>query len=190
MRFIPGHIGIAVAVLAVAAAQPAPAQPATEAARTLVETISPPAAAEQQLDRQIADMRSGAGVRAMLATNPRLRAELAKNSPAVEAGLARMGAIQAEAMEPILREMQQSARAAQTEAFAENFSAGELQEITTFYRTPTGAKLLARQAAISAEVASANREKFRTRLHAAEQSVAPKLDQELRRLFPDLAPGK
>ena len=180
-----------VAAISVAASSPATAQAAAQAAaQTLVDTIAPRAAATAQLNRQLEQMRSGSSVRAMLSANPRIRAELAKNSPAIEAGLARMGAIQADALEPILREMQDSARAAQVAAFAENFSVEEMREITAFYQSPAGAKLRDRQGALAADVARNNSEKFATRMRAAEQSIAPRLDAELRKLFPNAAPGK
>lgn len=192
IRFNPRNIGLPAiaAVILLAANSPAGAQSATEAARTLVDTLSPKAAATAELDRQLAQMRSGSAVRTMLSANPRIRAELAKNSPAIEAGLARMGAIQADAIGPILREMQESGRNARIAAFAENFTVEELREITAFYRTPAGAKLLARQGTMAADVARSNSEKFQARMRSAEQSIAPQLDQELRKLFPDMASGK
>ena len=193
IRFIFRNIGwpaVAIAML-LGANNPASAQSAaTEAARTLVDTISPQAAATAELDRQLAQMRSGSAVRAMLSANPRIRAELAKNSPAIDAGLARMGAIQVGAIGPVLREMQESSRNARIAAYAESFTPEELRAITAFYRTPAGAKLLARQGTIAAEVARNNSEKFQARMRSAEQAIAPQLDQELRKLFPDLAPGK
>lgn len=180
----------AIAPLLLAAPVAAQSAEATKAATALVDTMMPSAAAKAQLDQQLKQMRSGAGVRAMLSSNPRLKAELAKNSPAVEAGLARMGAMQADSIGPILREMQASARAEQIASFARNFTAEELAEITAFYKTPAGAKFLARQAAVSAEVGRANAQKFGPRMQAAEKAVAPKLDAELRKLFPNIAPTK
>jgi len=190
IRFIPPHTGpLSAAALAfVVATTPATAQSdSIEAARTLVETITPESAATAQLEQRLREIRSGSGIRAMLSSNPRMRAELAKNSPATEAGLARMGKIQADALEPILREMQNSGRAVQAASFAELFTTAELREITAFYRSPAGAKLLATQGKVAAAVTSSNNEKFQTRLRSAEQAIAPQLDQELRKLFPAAA---
>lgn len=189
---LPITLKIAVAILAGGSALAANAQSAdaVKAATALVDTIIPQAAAKAQLDQQIAQIRSGAGVRAMLSANPALKAELAKNSPAVTAGLGRMGAIQADAVGPIMREMQASARAEQIASFARNFTADELNQIAAFYRTPAGAKFLARQGAVAADVAKSNTQKFGPRMQAAEKAVAPKLDAELRKTFPALAGGK
>lgn len=179
-------IALALAAGSFALAADAQSPEATKAATALVDTIIPAAAAKAQLDNQIAQIRSGAGVRAMLSANPQLKAELAKNSPAVNAGIARMGAIQADAVGPIMREMQTSARAEQIASFARNFTPQELAQITAFYRTPAGAKFLSLQGTVSADVAKSNAQKFGPRMQAAEKAVAPKLDAELRKTFPQV----
>ena len=191
-RFSPTAIKFAVALLAAGASVAASAQSpeAIKAATALVDTIVPPAAAKEQMDKQISQIRSGAGIRTMLSGNPQLKAELAKNSPAVNAGIGRMGAIQADAVGPIMREMQTSARAEQIASFARNFTAEELAQVTAFYRTPAGAKFLARQGAVSADVAKSNAQKFGPRMQAAEKAAAPKLDAELRKTFPQLGGAK
>lgn len=163
---------------------------ATQAAEALADVLSPPAAAKAAVDQQIAQMRSGLAIRAMLSTNARMRAELAKNSPAVEAGLARMGGLQADALGPLLRERQANSRVAEVAAFVEHFTVAEMQAITAFYRSAAGAKLLAQQGAITNQVAKSNNDKFAARMRAAEQELAPKLDAELRKLFPSLAPSQ
>lgn len=191
-RFSPTALKFAVAILASSSALAANAQSAeaTKAAAALVDTIIPPAVAKAQLDKQIAQIRSGAGVRAMLSGNPQLKAELAKNSPAVNAGIGRMGAIQADAVGPIMREMQTSARAEQIASFARNFTADELNQIAAFYRTPAGAKFLQRQGLVTADVAKSNAQKFGPRMQAAEKAAAPKLDAELRKTFPQVGGAK
>ena len=180
------------AIVATATVAPAHAQSAeaTKAATALVDTLMPQAEARAQLDKQISQIRAGAGIRAMLSSNPQLKAELAKNSPAVNAGVGRMGAIQADAVGPIMREMQASARAEQIASFARNFTADELTQITAFYRTPAGAKFLARQGAVTADVAKANAQKYSARMQAAEKAVGPKLDAELRKTFPQMGGAK
>lgn len=180
------------ALIAVAAIAPAHAQSpeALKAATALVDTLMPQAAAKAQLDKQIAQIRAGAGIRAMLSANPQLKAELAKNSPAVNAGIGRMGAIQADAVGPIMREMQGSARSEQIASFARNFTADELTQIAAFYRTPAGAKFLAQQGTVTADVAKANAQKFGARMQAAEKAAAPKLDAELRKTFPQVGGAK
>ena len=180
------------ALIAAAAIAPAYAQSAdaVKAATALVDTLMPQAAAKAQLDKQISQIRAGAGIRAMLSANPQIKAELAKNSPAVNAGIGRMGAIQADAVGPIMREMQASARAEQIASFARNFTADELTQVAAFYRTPAGAKFLARQGTVTADVAKANAQKFSARMQAAEKAAAPKLDAELRKTFPQMGGAK
>ena len=192
IRVSPTALKLSLALVAGSAAISASAQTAetTKAATALVDTIVPQAVAKAQLDQQIAQIRAGAGVRAMLSANPALKAELAKNSPAVNAGIGRMGAIQADAVGPIMREMQASARAEQIASFARNFTAAELAQITAFYRTPAGAKFLAKQGAVTADVAKSNAQKFGARMQAAERAAAPKLEAELRKTFPAQAGAK
>ena len=192
IRVSPTALKLSLALVAGSAAISASAQTAetTKAATALVDTIVPQAVAKAQLDQQIAQIRAGAGVRAMLSANPALKAELAKNRPAVNAGIGRMGAIQADAVGPIMREMQASARAEQIASFARNFTAAELAQITAFYRTPAGAKFLAKQGAVTADVAKSNAQKFGARMQAAERAAAPKLEAELRKTFPAQAGAK
>jgi hypothetical protein len=192
IRVSPTALKLSLALVAGSAAISASAQTAetTKAATALVDTIVPQAVAKAQLDQQIAQIRAGAGVRAMLSANPALKTELAKNSPAVNAGIGRMGAIQADAVGPIMREMQASARAEQIASFARNFTAAELAQITAFYRTPAGAKFLAKQGAVTADVAKSNAQKFGARMQAAERAAAPKLEAELRKTFPAQAGAK
>lgn len=172
--------------VALVAAAPAAAQTseASKAAAALVDTLNPPAAAKAQADRQIAQIRSGAGVRAMLSQNPQVKAALDKKDPKLEAGIGRMGAIQADAVGPIIREMQASTRTQQIASFAKMFTVDELNQLTAFYRSPTGAKFLARQGQVMAETARANAAKYGPRMQAAEKAAAPKLNAELKKLFP------
>ena len=86
--------------------------------------------------------------------------------------------------------MQASARAEQIASFARNFTAAELAQITAFYRTPAGAKFLAKQGAVTADVAKSNAQKFGARMQAAERAAAPKLEAELRKTFPAQAGAK
>jgi hypothetical protein len=172
------------AVLAAPLHAQAPSAEATRAATAVVDIQSPPGRSQAALDAQLKEMRSGAALRQMGNRDPRFKAEAAKNSPAFNAGLARMGAIQADAVGPILKEMQTASRAAAIEAYARNFTVAELEAIAAFYKSPTGAKLLQRQGAINAEVQQAMAKRFGPRLQAAEKAVAPKLQAEMQKLFP------
>lgn len=171
---------------------PAAAQPAspasTSAATILADLLSPPDVANARIERQISEMRSGEPFRQSLARDPQLRTELARNSPAVNAAIARIGELQATTMAPILRAMQADARRQQIARLAHDFTAAELAEITAFYRTAAGQKLLATQAEIARDVARSNIEKFAPRIQAAEKAMAPRIQAELKQIRPDPRP--
>lgn len=176
---------------ALAAATPVLAQAdARTAAAAVADVTNPPARSKAQLDAQIAAMRKGEVIRAVLSQNPNFRALAQKNPAQVNATLARVGALQADALGPIQREMLTASRQAAIDAYAREFTAAELNAILAFYKSPAGAKLLARQGAINAEVGKAMQAKFGPRVAAAEKSVGPKIDAELRKLGPQQAPAK
>jgi uncharacterized protein len=186
LRITTLALAAALAVMPAAAV----AQDATRSATAVVEILNPAARASAQLEAQLKAMRNGDAMRAMLGQNPRFREEAAKNTPAFNAALARMGAIQADALGPIQREMLTAARQAAIQGYAREFTAAELDQIAAFYRSPTGAKLLNRQPAINADVSKAMQQRFGARVQAAEKAVAPRLEAELRKLFPQQAPAK
>ncbi|MFN7174147.1 MAG: DUF2059 domain-containing protein [Thermaurantiacus tibetensis] len=189
-RTLPVAALAAVLVAPVAVPAPAAAQDATAAATALVDLISPLAQAQQQLEAQLGEMRKGAAVRAMLAGNPRFQMEAAKNQPAFNQGIARIGAMQADAVGPIMREMVPATRKATIAAYAAAFTPAELAAITAFYRTPAGQKLLRLQPQLQAEVNKQMAQQFGARLASAQQALAPKMDAELRKLFPEQAKPK
>jgi uncharacterized protein len=186
--FVPVRLAAAVALAALPLA--VQAQDATKSATAVVDLQNPPARASAQLDAQLKAMRNGDAIRAMLSQNPQFRQEAAKNQPAFNAALARMGAMQADALGPIQREMLTASRQAAIAAYAREFTAAELDQIAAFYRSPAGAKLLARQGAINAEVGKTLQQKYAARVQAAEKAVGPKIEAELRKLFPPKAPAK
>ena len=184
----PARMAAALALAVLPAA--AQAQDATKSATAVVELQNPTARANAALEAQLKAMRNGDAIRGMLGQNPRFKQEAAKNQPAFNAAIARMGALQADALGPIQREMLTASRQAAIDAYAREFTAAELNAILAFYKSPAGAKLLARQGAINAEVGKAMQAKFGPRVAAAEKSVGPKIDAELRKLGPQQAPAK
>lgn len=177
-----------IALMAAALAAPvqaqAPSAEATRAATAVVDIQAPLARSQAAVEAQLKEMRSGAAIRAMGSRDPRFKAEAAKNSPAFNAAIARMGAIQADAVGPILREMQPASRQLAIEAYARNFTVAELEAIAAFYKSPAGSKLLQRQGAINAEVQQAMAKRFGPRMQAAEKAAAPKMQAEMQKLFP------
>jgi hypothetical protein len=181
-----------VVVLSLLLAAPALAQTpdSVRAATVVVDMLNPPAAAKANVERQLKEMRDGNAIRAMLSQNPQFRAEAAKNQPSFNAALARMGAIQADAVGPILREMNPAGRQIAIDTYAKAFTAAELDAIAAFYRTPAGAKQLKMQGQISTEVGRQVQAKFGPRMVAAQKATAPKIEAELQKLFPNAPKGK
>jgi hypothetical protein len=188
ITFTSSRIVVAVALAALPVA--GHAQDAAKSAAAVVELQNPTARSNAGLEAQLKAMRSGDALRAMLGQNPAFRQEAAKNQPAFNATLARAGALQADALGPIQREMLASSRQVAVQAYAREFTAAELDQIAAFYRSPAGAKLLARQNAINAEVGKAMQQKYGARVQAAEKAVGPKIEAELRKLAPPKAPSK
>ncbi|MFQ3594997.1 MAG: DUF2059 domain-containing protein [Sphingomonadaceae bacterium] len=174
--------------VALAVAAPALAQDATAAATALVDLIAPLPQAQAAMDQQLAAMRKGEAIRAMLANSPqtaqRYQMEASKNQPAFNQGLARIGAMQADAIGPIMKEMVPATRRASIEAYAKAFTAAELQAIAAFYKTPAGAKLLRTQPQVQQQVNRQISQQFAPRMQKAEQSLGPKIQAELQKLFP------
>lgn len=183
-------IGVALASAVAVLSAAALAQDTSKSATAVVDALNPAARSNAQLEAQLKAMRSGEAVRAMLSQNPRFREEAAKNKPAFNAAMARMGAMQADALGPLQREMLTASRSAAIQFYARDFTAAELDQIAAFYRTPAGTKLLARQPGINAEVAKTMQQKFGPRVQAAEKAMAPRMDAELRTLFPAQAPAR
>jgi len=167
----------------------APDATTRQLAAALVDLTNPPAAGTAQIEQQLKAMRDGQAVRGVLSQNPQLRMELAKNTPAANAGIARVGAAQADAMGPILREMQTAGRQASIDAYARNFTAAELQAILAFNRSPVGAKLMRMQPQMARAVNSDLQAKFGPRVQAVEKSLATRLQSEMPKMFPQLVPG-
>jgi uncharacterized protein len=171
-----------------ATAQPAaPGADALAAATSLVEIVSPQAAMRSGLERQLSAMRRGDQLRAILQQNPAFRAEAARAGPKINAALARAGAIQANAVGPVLAETLPATRSAAIDAYARAFSAEELTAIVAFYRTPAGGKLLQVQPEIGSAVNARISERFGPRLRAAEQAAGPKIQAVFQALQPAAA---
>lgn len=180
----PVCLAAAIAAGALVAAGPAAAQDATAAATALVDLIAPLPAAQAQLEAQLAEMRKGAAIRALLGNNPRYQMEAAKNQPAFNQGIARIGAMQADAVGPIMREMVPATRKATIAAYAAAFTPAELAAITAFYKTPAGQKLLRQQTVLQVQVNQQMAQQYGPKMQAAQKALAPKIDAELRKLFP------
>ncbi len=180
---------IGIACLAAPALAQAPSAEALKAATAVIDLQTPPDRSKAMLEGQLKELRSGAAIRAMLGNNPQFRMEAAKNQPSFNAAIGRMGAIQADALGPILREMQPATRQAMIDSYARAYTVAELNEIAAFYRSPTGTKLRATQGQANASANKVIQDRFGPRMQAAEKGIAPKLNAELKKLMPS-APAK
>lgn len=189
-RFFPSHAMIAgaVMVLAPAVVQAQAASPqSTAAATALVDLITPPAQGKAGLDAQIKAIREGQMIRGMLGNNPAFRAEAAKNQPAFNAGIARIGAMQAQALGPIFTEMQAASRKAAISEYSKRFTPAELNAIMAFYRSPAGAKLMKQQPQVAQAINRQVQATYAPRMETAQKNLGPKIEAELKKLFPQQA---
>lgn len=185
-----GLCGLALfAALSMATPSGAQSTEATKVATALVEILSPADRVRARVEQQVESMRNGDTIRQTLNRNPRFRAELARNSPAIEAGIRRIGKLQADTLGPVLMDMQDNSRQAHIAQLVARFSVAELRQITAFYKTTAGAKFLQQQGEISAAVARSNMENHGQRLQDAEKSITTEISNELRQMFPNLTPG-
>lgn len=168
---------------AAAIASPLAAQDATALATKLVDMLTPAAQTKEGVTQQVKAMREGAAIRAMLSRNPAARAELARNKPATNAGIARIGAMQADSIGPIMLEAQAASRKDTITNYAEAFSAAELKQLLDFYGSPLGLKLRKLQPEIARRTAAESQKRFAPRLDAANKALAPKIEPELRKMF-------
>lgn len=176
-------------ILSVPAVAQAPAT-ATAEATALVDLMNPPAQAKAGLDSQVAAIREGQMIRAMLSQNPQFRTEAAKNQPALNGAMGRIGAAQAKSLGPIFAEMQAASRRYAIDAYARAFTAAELKSIVAFYRTPAGAKLLKQQQQVMAGISKQVQSQYGPRMEAAQKALAPTIEAELKKLFPQGGQGK
>jgi len=167
-----------------------PSAAAMASATVLVDTLTPPANSKSGLERQLAGVRQGNLLRTQLGKNPRFIEAAQKNTPAFAAAMARMGNLQADALGPIYTEMQGAVRTSSIQAYASNFTIEELNAAVSFYRTAVGSKLLRTQPQVAAQVNQVVQRQYAPRLQAAQQLLAPKLDVELKTLFPPLPAAK
>lgn len=175
---------VAATVAVAAPAVPAAAQDAAALSARLVDLLTPENQTKPAVVKQVKMIREGAAIRAMLAQNPAARAELAKNQPAMNAGLARIGALQADSIGPIMVEAQESARKDAVARYAATFTPAELKQLVDFYSSPLGVKLRKAEPEIGRQLAAEQQKRFAPRLEAANKALAPKIEAELKKLFP------
>jgi hypothetical protein len=163
----------------------APSAAAVAAATAMVEAISPKAKEQAGLDAQLTNIRRGALVLRMIGNSPRVQAAAKDKKAELEAMLGRAGAIQAETLSPIFRQRTNAVRDATIRSYASQFTIAELNSITAFYKSAPGAKLLAAQPTIAAQVNQQVNAQYAPNVEAAQKGIAPRVEAEVKKMFPD-----
>lgn len=181
----------AVVVAGAAGAKPAPKpiDPAALAAATaLVQQLNVRGQVEQSMNQNVQMMKSGVALRAMLAQQPGFIQAYNANKAKFDPALQKAGAIQAEVAAKVIRENTGAVVNAAAKAYARNYTATELKQLSAFYATPLGKALYTRQGRVSAEISQASAQLIGTKIDAGMQAAAPRMQAALAPLNP--APPK
>ncbi len=173
---------IALIAAVVAAGQPAPkpADPAAmAAAAALVQQIGLRGQVQQMMNSNVEGMRQGYGIRAMLAQQPGFVQAYQANPGKFDPVLKKAGAIQADVAAKAAAASIDPIVAAATKAYATNFTAAELTQLTAFYKTPLGMTLVQKQGRVSAEVNRATEEIMGSKMQAGMKAAEPQLKAAL-----------
>jgi hypothetical protein len=180
---------IALIAAVVAAGQPAtkPADPAAmTAAAALVQQLGLRGQVQQMLTRNVEAMRQGMGIRAMLAQQPGFVEAYKANPGKFDPVMKKAGAVQGEVAQKAAAASIDPIVAAATKAYATNFTAAELTQLSAFYKTPLGLALLQKQGRVTAEINRATEEIMGTKMQAGMKAAEPQLKAAL---APLLAPA-
>lgn len=173
-------IGLAGTALAQAKAPARPADPATlQAAAAVVAQLGLKAKLQQQMAQSIAQMKTGAVMRAMLAQQPGFIQAYQANKAKFDPVLAKAGAIQAEVAQGVVNQNLNGVINAATQAYARQFTKAELDAMLIFYRSALGQALLRKEPAVAAAIANANGQLIGARIDAAMQANAKRIGAAL-----------
>ena len=162
------------------AAPARPLDPATlQSAAAIVAQLNVKAKLQQQMANSIAQMKSGAVIRAMLAQQPGFMPAYQANKAKFDPVLAKAGAIQAEIAQGVVNQNLNSVVTAATQAYARQFTKAELDAILAFYRTPAGQALMRKEPAVAAELGNATGRLIGAKIDAAMQANAKRLGAAL-----------
>lgn len=192
---------VVVAAQAPAPARAAPAKPPAasakaidparlQAATQLVQMLNVRRQLEATMAQNIAAMKSGATLRAMLAQQPGFIPAYQANKAKFDATFVKAGAIQAEIAQKVVAANLDAVVAEAVRAYARNFSLAELQGLIAFYRTPLGQALYQRHPKVSAEIGAASARIIGGKLDAAMAANASRLEAALAPLNSAPPPAK
>lgn len=168
----------------------APDAARTAAASDLVTLLDVRGQMRRAMAKQIAEMRTGAAFSRPLEQNPQFKIARSKNPQQFDQVFRKVGAIQADAADRVLKEAEPEAVRATVNAYARNFGAAELRQLIAFYQTPLGATLRERLPAVTQETQSALADKLAPRMQDEMRKLGPQIQAELRRLAPAPPPAR
>lgn len=185
---------VAMASAAQAQGKAAPARavdPATlQSAAAVVAQLGVKAKLQQQMTNSIAQMKSGAVIRAMLAQQPGFVPAYQANKAKFDPVLARAGAIQAEIAQGVINQNVGGVLNAATQAYARQFTKAELDAMLVFYRSPAGQAMLRKEPAVVAAIGNATGQLIGAKIDAAMQTNAKRIGDVLAPLSSNPQPGR
>ena len=174
-------------MLLLTAAAPAAAAPdaaTLAAARDLVTQLDVRGQIVGSMMRGVAEMRSGAVVTRMLESQPGFAMARSKQPAKFDEVLKKIGGMQAAATEKVVTAQAPAVTQAAVQAYAANYTAAELRQLSAFYKSPLGQALITKQPLIAAQVNTAQGQLMGVQIQQAMQALGPQIQAELKRLAP------
>ncbi|MEN9932326.1 MAG: hypothetical protein RIS17_899 [Pseudomonadota bacterium] len=162
-----------------AATARAPDAATMQAAAAVVAQLGIKAKLQQQMAGSVAQMKSGAVIRAMLAQQPGFVPAYQANKAKFDPVLAKAGAIQAEIAQGVINQNLDSVVTAATRAYAQQFTAQELMGMLAFYRSAAGQAMLRKEPAVAAAISNATGQLIGAKIDAAMQANSKRLGAAL-----------
>jgi uncharacterized protein len=164
------------------AARPAaaPIDPATlQSAAAIVAQLNVKGKLQAQMNASIAQMKSGAVIRSMLAQQPGFIPAYQANKAKFDPVLAKAGAIQAEIAQGVVNQNLNGVVNAATQAYARQFTKAELDGMLAFYRSAPGQAMLRKEPAVVAAIGTATGQMIGAKIDAAMQANSKRLGAAL-----------
>jgi hypothetical protein len=175
----------AVLITATASAQTKPAAPARidpaarAAADALVVQLGIRPQLQAQMNSNIAQMKSGAVVRAMLAQQPGFIPAYQANKARFDAALGKAGAIQADVAQKVVTQNLNAVLAEAANAYARTFTVAELNGMLAFYRSPLGQAMQKKQPLVANQIGQATARLIGQKIDSAMQANQGRLREAL-----------
>ena len=172
-------------IAATASAQTKPAAPARidpaarAAADALVVQLGIRPQLQAQMNSNIAQMKSGAVVRAMLAQQPGFIPAYQANKARFDAALGKAGAIQADVAQKVVTQNLNAVLAEAANAYARTFTVAELNGMLAFYRSPLGQAMQKKQPLVANQIGQATARLIGQKIDSAMQANQGRLREAL-----------